>query len=126
MTPCGCALVNDSGWRQWSAPAGAAEIFIHENLVAIPEVEQTARIAATHRMLQQSLDISLGPLMKFAYFNLGSGRSGRLLAVGHRLVVDNLSWQILLEDLETVYHQLERKEPVRLPRKTSSFKQWAE
>jgi len=117
---------DDSGWRQWSAPAEEAEIFTHLNLSALPEAEQIARIEATQRMLQESLDISQGPLIRFAYFNLGPGRPGRLLAVVHRLAVDSLSWQILLEDLETVYHQLESKQPVRLPRKTSSFKQWAE
>jgi phthiocerol/phenolphthiocerol synthesis type-I polyketide synthase E len=117
---------DDSGWRQWSAPAEGAEIFNHQNLSGLTEIEQTARIEATQRMLQESLDISHGPLTKFAHFDLGPGRSGRLLAVVHRLAVDNLSWQILLEDLDTVYHQLESKHPLRLPRKTSSFKQWAE
>ena len=117
---------DDSGWRQWNAPSEAAEIFEHLNLSALPEAEQAARIEATQKRLQESIDISHGPLVKFAYFNRGHERAGCLLAVVHRLAVDNLSWQIMLEDLETAYRQLESKQPVQLLRKTTSFKHWAE
>jgi non-ribosomal peptide synthase protein (TIGR01720 family) len=40
--------------------------------------------------------------------------------------VDAVSWPVLLEDLETACAQLDRDEPVRLPKKTTSFKRWAE
>jgi non-ribosomal peptide synthase protein (TIGR01720 family) len=44
----------------------------------------------------------------------------------HHLVVDGVSWRILLEDLQAAYQQLRRGETVRLPAKTTSFKRWAE
>ncbi|MGH9823635.1 MAG: condensation domain-containing protein, partial [Blastocatellia bacterium] len=40
--------------------------------------------------------------------------------------VDGVSWRILLEDLETAYHQLGRGEKIDLPGKTTSYQQWAE
>src|SRR5262249_22044506 len=49
-----------------------------------------------------------------------------LLIVVHHLVVDGVSWRVLLEDLETACGQLTRGERVRLPRKTTSFLRWAE
>ena len=59
-------------------------------------------------------------------FDLGGGRPARLLLVVHHLVVDGVSWRILLEDLETAYRQLARGEAVALPPKTTSFQRWAE
>jgi len=39
----------------------------------------------------------------------------RLLLIIHHLVVDGVSWRILLEDLQTAYQQLSRKETMQLP-----------
>ena len=49
-----------------------------------------------------------------------------MFLVAHHLVVDGVSWRILLEDLLTGYEQLRRGVPLELPAKTTSFKQWAE
>ena len=43
----------------------------------------------------------------------------------HHLVVDPVSWQILLEDLLAAYHQLEMGLPPNLPPKTTSWQHWA-
>ena len=43
----------------------------------------------------------------------------------HHLVVDGVSWRVLLEDLQTVYRQLDAQQSVKLPAKTSAFKDWA-
>jgi non-ribosomal peptide synthase protein (TIGR01720 family) len=44
----------------------------------------------------------------------------------HHLAVDGVSWRIILEDLATIYQQLESQDSQELPQKTSSFKTWAE
>ena len=49
-----------------------------------------------------------------------------LLFVIHHLVIDGVSWRILLSDLQTVYEQLNQGKAVQLPLKTTSFKQWSE
>nr|WP_018682965.1 non-ribosomal peptide synthetase [Actinokineospora enzanensis] len=43
----------------------------------------------------------------------------------HHLVVDGVSWRVLAEDLKTAHHQAAAGEPVRLPRRTTSFREWA-
>ncbi len=48
-----------------------------------------------------------------------------LLIVIHHLVVDGVSWRILLEDMQQVYEQLRRGEAVVLPAKSSSLLQWS-
>jgi aryl carrier-like protein len=75
---------------------------------------------------QASLDLANGPLIRVVYFACGADRSDRLLIVIHHLVVDGVSWPVILEDLQTVYQQLAAGQAVRLPLKTSSFQQWAQ
>ena len=48
-----------------------------------------------------------------------------LLIVAHHLVVDGFSWRIILEDLVTTYNQLRSGAPLKLPAKTTSFRDWA-
>ncbi|MCG8686953.1 MAG: condensation domain-containing protein, partial [Desulfobacterales bacterium] len=54
-----------------------------------------------------------------------SGDRGCLVLCIHHLVVDIVSWGILLEDLTQVYRALVRGDAPDLPRKTASFTAWA-
>jgi aryl carrier-like protein len=74
--------------------------------------------------IQASIDLEKGPLMKLGLFHLEDG--DRLLIVIHHLVMDGVSWRILLEDIETLHQQYLEKKPLALPLKTDSFKVWAE
>jgi non-ribosomal peptide synthase protein (TIGR01720 family) len=44
----------------------------------------------------------------------------------HHLVVDGISWRVLLEDLQSVYRQLQAGANIQFPPKTSSFRSWVE
>ncbi len=91
-----------------------------------PAAERAAVIQRVASSLRSSLDITRGPVMSAALVFFADDEPCRLLLVVHHLVVDAVSWQILLPDLFTVYRQLAAGEPVSLPAKTSSFKRWAE
>lgn len=80
--------------------------------------------AATH--LQASLNLSSGLLLRVALLDFGLHQPKRLLLVIHHLAVDVGSWRILLDDLETAYQQLSQGKVIKLPAKTTSFKQWSE
>ncbi|BAN48012.1 non-ribosomal peptide synthase/polyketide synthase [Metapseudomonas resinovorans] len=67
---------------------------------------------------QRSLSLHDGPLLRAALVSHGDG-SQRLLLVVHHLVVDGVSWRVLLEDLQAAY----AGQP--LPEKTSSLQAWA-
>ncbi|MBM2593764.1 amino acid adenylation domain-containing protein, partial [Pseudomonas sp. BIS] len=73
---------------------------------------------------QRSLDLADGPLLRSLLVDMADGGQ-RLLLVIHHLVVDGVSWRILLEDLQRAYQQSLRGEAPRLPGKTSPFKAWA-
>src|SRR5581483_2915970 len=74
------------------------------------------------------LNLENGPLVRAAYLDCGrnAGTHGaRLLLAIHHLVVDGVSWRILLEDLHAGLLAAERGEEIRLPAKNSSFRQWS-
>ena len=74
--------------------------------------------------IQVGIDFESGPLMKLGLFQLEDG--DRLLIVIHHLVIDGVSWRILLEDIQSLYSQYRSGEPFTLPLKTDSFKVWSE
>jgi non-ribosomal peptide synthase protein (TIGR01720 family) len=114
----------DSGWEQ-SNTANTDFSFEMNDLSHLPDEEQAAAIQGAAREAQTGFNLSEGPLMKVVAFNLGARKRGRLLFVIHHLVVDAVSWRILLEDFASAYTALARRETVTLPPKSTSFKQWA-
>ncbi|AMB83791.1 hypothetical protein AWM79_00065 [Pseudomonas agarici] len=74
---------------------------------------------------QASLNLEQGPLLRGVLATLVDG-SQRLLLIIHHLVVDGVSWRILLEDLQSALQQITQGQSVSLPGKTHSFKVWAE
>ncbi|HEX3529040.1 MAG TPA: non-ribosomal peptide synthase/polyketide synthase [Thermoanaerobaculia bacterium] len=115
-------------WRQIAAPLVGAPPFLHVDLSALPAAARPQALAASADLLQASLDLAQGPILRAAFFGSGSGdpRQGRLLLIVHHLAVDGVSWRILAQDLEEVYRQLERGETAELPPRTTSFQRWAE
>ncbi|MBW4649606.1 MAG: AMP-binding protein [Kastovskya adunca ATA6-11-RM4] len=114
----------ESGWQQINADFNGMVPFQYLDLSVLSPEQQKAAIEEAATELQTSLNLSEEPLMRVALFNLGD--SQRLLIVIHHLVVDGVSWRILLEDFQTAYEQLSRGEAIALPSKTTSFKHWAE
>ncbi len=119
-------LTNENGWEQTNAAPDDTIPFSVFDLSALPQTQQKSAIESTATEIQASLNLSNGPLMRVALLTLGAGMSSRLLIVIHHLVVDGVSWRILLSDLHTGYQQLALGENIQLPPKTTSFKDWAE
>ena len=88
--------------------------------------DENARDAVENRAneIQAGIDLEAGPLLKLGLFHLKE--ADRLLIVVHHLVMDGISWRILFEDIDTLYRQYQRQEPLKLPARTDSFKTWAE
>ncbi|MBX3301080.1 MAG: amino acid adenylation domain-containing protein [Nitrospira sp.] len=74
----------------------------------------------------QKLHITHGPLIRVVYFDRGPDETSRLLLIIHHLVVDGVSWRILIEDLQLAYRQLEQGQLISLPAKSTSLKSWRE
>ena len=115
-----------SEWRQeLASPQGEAPFC----LLDLSELTDERRVAALEKAaawLQASLDISSGPLLRVALFDMGAESPARLFVVVHHLAVDGVSWRILVEDLQRAYEQALKGQEIKLPPKTTSFKQWGE
>ncbi len=104
----------------------------HAEHLAVPEggvlmqakVRDMAQCTALFTDTQRSLDLEHGPLLRALLVDGPQGQQRLLLAI-HHLVVDGVSWRVLLEDLQTVYRQLSDGQSVNLPAKTSALRDWA-
>ena len=105
-----------SSWEQHYAPAGTVPF----DVLALTDEQHLADAVTT---LQASLDLTKGPLFRGVLLHLNEGGS-RLLLIAHHLVVDGVSWRILLTDLLTLYAQLEAQQTPTLPQKTTAFGDW--
>ncbi|HEX3077503.1 MAG TPA: amino acid adenylation domain-containing protein, partial [Lachnospiraceae bacterium] len=74
--------------------------------------------------VQASMSLENGPLFQAALYHT-KGKD-YLLLTAHHLVVDGVSWRILVEDLNTAYRAAKEGKGIRLPAKTTSFKRWSE
>jgi amino acid adenylation domain-containing protein/non-ribosomal peptide synthase protein (TIGR01720 family) len=113
------------GWQQVYGNAGAPTAVPHLDLSGLAAAAQGPAMARAAAGLQASLDLTEGPLLRAALFALGPRRPGRLLLALHHLIVDGVSWRILLEDLDLACRQLARGEAVLLPPRTTPFGAWA-
>lgn len=116
-------------WRQHVVGAecvNAEEVFEQVDLTGVADEDVAGAIETECRRLQQSLDVRTGPLCRCAWLNFGRHRHGRVLVVAHHLVVDAVSWQILLEDLIMGYGQLTGSQDETPPVATSSYRSWSD
>ncbi|MCT9935260.1 amino acid adenylation domain-containing protein, partial [Planotetraspora sp. A-T 1434] len=107
-----------------SSSAGGVPYARHD-LSGLGDAEVTAAIERVATEARATLDLEDGPLVKVLLFVLGPDRPSRLFVTAHHLVVDGVSWRILLGDLETAYRQAAEGRPVALDPVGTSFGQWA-
>ena len=75
-------------------------------------------------LLKNHLDAVKGPVIMAIVFGGIFDGCDRLLIGIHHLVVDGLSWRIIISDLENIYQQVKYRRPIKLPLKTSSYLDW--
>ena len=113
------------GWRHVQDGPELDVSLLRVDLSSCGAEELDGALAAEIARLQAALDLRNGPLFRFALVHAPGESPDRLVLVLHHLVVDVVSWRILLEDLETLCSQLSRGEEPRLPAKTTSLRDWA-
>ncbi|MGV8124226.1 MAG: amino acid adenylation domain-containing protein [Candidatus Xenobiia bacterium LiM19] len=93
--------------------------------IAVPELKILDRSGRSDEELfeiltrwQSDFNIEEGPLWQLGYIRGYEDGSARLYFALHHLIVDAVSWRILIEDMRRVYEG----EPLKS--KTSSYRQW--
>ena len=115
----------DGEWRGRSGPVGPADILDRRDLADVDPAAQAARMEKVADEVHASFDIERGPLLKAVLFTQREGRPRYLFLAAHHLVIDAVSWHILLDDLEMAYRQALSGQPVDLGSATTSYQDWA-
>jgi len=117
-------LIADDWQQELSESIDAPRLFI-EDLSAVSPEDQQAIIRSAAERHQSSLDLTDGPLMSAALFERSDGQPASLLLIVHHLLIDGLSWRILIEDILAAYQQLEEGKELRLPEPGAGFGEWS-
>jgi amino acid adenylation domain-containing protein/non-ribosomal peptide synthase protein (TIGR01720 family) len=121
-------------WRQHNAPPdaaggpdGPAAPLVRRDLAGMDADEQAAAMRAVAEEVHAGFDLATGPLLRAVLFDRGATRRPVLLIAVHHLVIDGVSWRILLDDLGSAYRQVtsDGADGIDLGVKTTSFQEWA-
>ncbi|OQP87449.1 non-ribosomal peptide synthetase [Rhizobium rhizosphaerae] len=110
----------DGAWQQSYGPVEAAPRLHH---VRCGQADAAERLAETMHSLQRGFDLETGPVWGAALIEIEGGEQ-RLALAAHHLVIDGVSWRILLDDLATALQAGRDAGPRPALRRTTSFGQW--
>ncbi|GAA3672011.1 hypothetical protein GCM10022224_040220 [Nonomuraea antimicrobica] len=111
----------EGGWAQHDAGPETDVPFQRVDLSGLAADEQSRRM----RGHDPGFALDRAPLLAAVLFLLGDGRRPRLLLTAHHLVVDGVSWRILLDDLKTAYAQALRGQAPDLGAAGMPAREWA-
>ncbi|WP_193200007.1 non-ribosomal peptide synthetase, partial [Nostoc sp. MG11] len=118
--------LTEKGWQQSNATLGLLPQLQVVNLADVHPESQGAILTQICSQHQASLDLTAGCLLKATLFQMGADSPQRLLLVVHHLVVDGISWRILLDDIQKAYKQLSQGQAIAFFAKTTAWQYWAE
>ncbi|RSM42865.1 non-ribosomal peptide synthetase [Actinoplanes sp. ATCC 53533] len=87
------------------------------------ELDDVADRCATE--VAARLDPAAGVMVRAVWVDAGAGRAGRLVVAAHHLVVDAVSWRILLPDLRAACEDVAAGREPALDPVDVSFRRWA-
>lgn len=112
------SLVYDPSLLKQEIPIEVHDLSEYDATTQTQQLEQRAEV------IKQSLNLEQGFLFRLILFELGTEQ--QLLITAHHLIIDAVSWRILLEDLSLLLDGLKNQENVQLPPKSNSMQAWAE
>ncbi|MEM1126998.1 MAG: amino acid adenylation domain-containing protein [Bacteroidota bacterium] len=114
----------DDGWTQTLGPMPASVPLTVLDLRTHPDALQA--LAAHEREVHASFRLDAPPLLRLTYVRHRPDQADQLLLVAHHLVIDGLSWGLLIQDLGTAYAQAAAGDALALPAKTTSVQAWSD
>ncbi|MCP4216669.1 MAG: amino acid adenylation domain-containing protein, partial [bacterium] len=124
-----CQDQKEPAVRQFNRPLPAAESDDNRSLFHLEvrhlqdATDSAAIIEQKSTEIQENMDLQNGPPVRLGLFKTDSG--DHLLVAVHHLVVDGVSWRVLVEDMAAAYTQCLEQKDIRLPNKTDSYLTWA-
>lgn len=96
----------------------------------IPEADQAAAVwSESERPLDECVALAtegLDPASGVMLCAVWRRESRQLVLVAHHVVIDGVSWRVLMEDLVTAWRQFASGAPIELPPVGTSFRRWTQ
>ncbi len=118
-------VLSGGSWSQLLEPDAPMPALHYFDLSAAPESEHERMFNDAAVAIQNAIDLSSGRLVQAAWFERGSELAACVCIAIHHLVVDGVSWRILLNDLHYICHQLSNGTHTTASGHTSPFSTWA-
>ncbi|MBW8683317.1 non-ribosomal peptide synthase/polyketide synthase [Chitinophaga rhizophila] len=110
-------------WRQAYGDQPASVMYCDLSFLSAGIMESSMMECCNN--YQRQLDILKGVLMKVVLIQTNVNETyNRLFITIHRLAIDNASWHILLEDLETLFTAAQEDRRLTTLVRTASYRQW--
>ncbi len=93
--------------------------------------KSTDKISSILSNIQSNFNIHKGYIYQFGYIKGFSDRTARIFAAFHHLVIDAVSWKIIINDLKDIYNYLKDTQDYKssvetyLGNKNTSYRQWS-
>jgi amino acid adenylation domain-containing protein/FkbM family methyltransferase/non-ribosomal peptide synthase protein (TIGR01720 family) len=119
----------DAGARIHADANAAPTIAAASSSITCVDLRNVATIAQARVSLmvatdaQRSLDLSAGPLLRVLLIQTTAGP--RVLLVAHHVVMDGVSWRVMLDDLARAYDQAAHGETIALGPPPAAWTTWA-
>lgn len=113
-------------WIQYYGEKVSDPPFVNVDLSEIPQKAKLVEMRKKIKNINNSLDLSKGPVFKIIFFKMGEGEQDYLYFLFHHLIIDGVSWRIISEDFQNIYQQLVTKNALKTTQKTSTYKEWTE
>ncbi|ROP35986.1 non-ribosomal peptide synthetase [Saccharothrix texasensis] len=119
---------DDGGWALEVLPHGAVRAEEHVarvDVAGLTEGDLAAVVTEHTEAARRALRPDDAVMVRLVWFDAGPDAPGRLLVLAHHLVVDGVSWRILLPDLATAATAARLGVPPELPPVRTSWRRWA-
>jgi amino acid adenylation domain-containing protein len=111
--------VNDE-WQAYCIPDAETSVLISQVDLDINAADAVLGLVSK---MNATLDMQAGPVLSISLVSHQGGQ--HLIAVGHHMIIDALSWPILLEDLFSAYRQISNGKDPEFPFKTTSLRDFS-
>lgn len=115
-----------SGWQQEYVPDSGRAMLDVVTLEGRTEDQRRSAIESEAARQQTLFNLSDGRVFRAVLLTFDDGGSQRLWISAHHLVVDGVSWNILLDDLASAYAAIGAGSNPALPARTTSYRGWTE
>ncbi|MEU0334314.1 non-ribosomal peptide synthase/polyketide synthase [Streptomyces sp. NPDC006193] len=96
-------LRTGDGWCQEVLPEAPDGVFTRHDLTELDDAAVESEAQRLTDEAQNALDPAEGRVVRVLFLDRGPRQPGQLVVTAHHLVIDGVSWRILLSDLETAH-----------------------